>query len=143
MPRCEIGDKISASRLCAHYNFDLDKIVQNSCLTSVKIKITDKIDSLNLLKSKLSVHEQSINRFQANMLAFLIADLFYNSFNPNDQLLIASRKLKLSIKQIFQLCSPEGFYQLLIVGGNIFRNGNDISKVIMHAYIPYSLFHAR
>ena len=129
MPRCEIGDKISISRLCAHYYFDLDNIIQKSCLTSIKLKITDKIDSLILLKDNICAQEHSIHRVHSNMLAFLISDLFYNSFNPIEQLLIASRKLKLSIKQIFQLCSPESFFQLLILGGNLFKNGSDMTKV--------------
>lgn len=77
----------------------------------------------------MNAQEQKINRIQANMLAFMITDLFYNNFNPNEQLLIASRKLKLSIKQIFQLCSPECFYQLLIAGGSLFKNGSDMTKV--------------
>lgn len=129
MPRCEFGDKISMSRLCAHFYSDLELVLQKTCLTAVDLRIADKFESLKLTKSGRNSQEHFINRFQADRLAFLIADLFYNSFNPNEQLSIAARKLKLTSKQILRICCPESFNQLLIVWGNFFKNDSDITKV--------------
>lgn len=129
IPHCEFGDKIFISRLCAHFGFELDEIVEIYTVSSSESSFSDKIHYFRLKHPIISDHENMSDRKQAQKLAFLLSDLFYSVKNPNEQLLLASKVLKLSLKQIFQLCSPELFYRLLIAGGRLSKNGEDLSKV--------------
>ena len=128
-PRCEFGDKISISRLCAYYCFDLDEAIETCTLSSAEKSFSEKIYLFRTKTPKFSEHNWKSDRRQAEKLAFLISDLFHFAGNPCEQLLLVSKLLKLSLKQIFQLCSPELFYRLLIIGGKLLNNGEDLSRV--------------
>lgn len=129
IPRCEFGDKISISRLCAHYRFDLEEAIEKYTFCSLESTFSEKLQLFRHKNPKFYDLNRNSDRKQAEKLAFLISNLLYTSPNPIEQLLLMPKLLKFSLKQIFQFCVPELFYRLLILGGNFLKNGKDFSQV--------------
>jgi hypothetical protein len=140
IPRCEFGDKIAIARLCAHYYFDLEETIEKYTFCSFESTFSEKLHFFRLKNPKNYDLSWNSDRKQAEKLAYLISDLFRTSLNPIEQLLLSSKVLKLSIKQIFQLCVPELFYRLLIIGGNLLKNGEDFSNVSLEYSITTLIF---
>ena len=128
MSHCQKGDLVSVSRLCAHYFLDLDVVIEKSSLHSAEISFSEKLQHI-ANKKTFSEIRNAPDRVNFDKLTSSLFDMLYSSLNLKDDLLIASKQLKLNLKQLLQLFSPELFYQLLLVGGNLLRLGDDFSKV--------------
>lgn len=120
-----MGDKKSISRLCAYYNLKLDEIIELISFLSSQITCIEKI---NFLIPKCKANG-STDRIFAQKLAFLISGAFNENQNSHEKLLLISKVLRLSLKQIFQITTPELFYHLLITSGRLVKKNEDFTKV--------------
>ena len=128
--RCQNEDFVTISKLCVHYYLDLSEIHEIHYLSSSEIGFHEKFQ---LFRTLLNIDNDQIlgtDRILACKLANLLSDMICSNSGTNENLLLVAKLLKISLKQIFHLISPELFYQLLVVGGKLYRAGSDLSKVL-------------
>lgn len=127
------------SRLCAHYYLELDNVLEIVSLNSFENSFSEKLQHFKSIVSKTSEHVMATDRNKITRLAVLISELFYYKNSSTDNLLAAAKILKVSVRQIFHLCSPELFFQLLITGGHLLRTGSDLINVNFGLFIFFHL----
>lgn len=99
-----------------------------SLLSSSEVGYQEKLHFI--MKNTFDL-DKNIQPDRANLekIMPIFSEIILFSINPKQDLTLASKTLKFSLKQLIHCFSPELFYQLLLAGGKIMRVGEDLNKV--------------